>query len=240
MASAYATLASGGVYRSPVLITKITTSAGKPLPLPGRPTVRPVLTPSQAAVEDFVLQQVVQSGTGTAASGVGFPVAGKTGTTENAGDAWFIGYTPKITTAVWMGYADSVRTMDGFRGLSSVTGGTIPAELWHDYMAAALGSEPQLGGAFPAPGSLAGKQLLTAGASTATTPSPSSNPNISSTTSTTAPSSATTKPKPTSGPKPSPTSAPTVPPPAPSPAPTTTTTTSSTTAPSPTTTVVQG
>ena len=238
MASAYATLASGGVYRSPVMITKITNAAGKALTVPGRPTSRPVLTPSQAAIEDYVLQQVVQRGTGTAAGNVGFPIAGKTGTTENSGDAWFVGYTPKITTAVWMGYADKVRTMDGFRGLSSVTGGTIPAELWHDYMAAALRSEPQLGGAFPAPGSLAGKDLMTAGTSTSTTSGPSST-SSSSTTSTTAPTSTTTtKKNPQPGPKPSPTTSPTAPPPPPGPAPTTTTTT--TTVPSSTTTLASG
>ncbi len=186
MASAFSTLASGGMYHSPVLITKVTTASGKPLPNPDRQTSRRVLTTAQAAVEDYVLQQVVARGTGTAAGGIGSAVAGKTGTTENSGDAWFVGYTPRITTAMWMGYADSVRTMDGFRGLSSVTGGTLPAQMWHDYMAAAIKSAPQYAGAFPAPGSLAGKDVMTAGSPTSTTSSSRPAP------STTAPTSPTT------------------------------------------------
>jgi penicillin-binding protein 1A len=231
MAAAYSTLASGGNYHSPLLITKVTTTAGKPLPLPGRASSHQVLTASQAAVEDYVLQRVVQGGTGVSAGGIGSPVAGKTGTTENSGDAWFIGYTPKITTAMWMGYADSVRTMDGFRGLTSVTGGTIPAELWHDYMSAALHSEPQYAGAFPPPGSLAGKDLMAANPNSSTTTGPMTTTN--STTSTTAPAATTTTTAPgKKNPKPAPT--PTNPPVTPGPAPTTTTTT--TTVPQSTTT----
>jgi membrane peptidoglycan carboxypeptidase len=233
MATAYSTLASGGVYHAPLLITKVTNAAGKTLPAPGRANSHQVLTPSQAAVEDYVLQQVVQRGTGEAAAGVGSPIAGKTGTTENSGDAWFIGFTPKITTAVWMGYADSVRSMDGFRGLSSVTGGTIPAQLWHDYMAAALKSEPQYAGTFPAPASLAGKNLMAAGSppSTAgstgptTTTGSTTTTTVAPTTTTTAPAHGQPKPKPNPGPQP------TV-----APNPTTTTAPTTTVAPPPTTT----
>ena len=170
MAAAYATLASGGTYHSPMMITKVTTTGGKSLPLPVKPSSHQVLTPAQAAVEDYVLQQVVQRGTGVAAGGIGSQVAGKTGTTENSGDAWFIGYTPNITTALWMGYADSSKSMNGFRGLPSVTGGTIPAELWHDYMAAAVKTHPQYAGNFPAPGSLGGKNLAQVGTSNNTVP----------------------------------------------------------------------
>jgi penicillin-binding protein 1A len=159
MAAAYSTLANGGVYHTPVLITKVTRANGSLLPLPVAQTTRKVLTPAQAAVETFVLQQVVQRGTGVAAGGVGSAVAGKTGTTERSTDAWFVGYTPKLTAAMWMGYADSARSMDGFRGLSQVTGGTIPAELWHSFMAEALKSFPQDGGGFPTP-DLAGPPLV--------------------------------------------------------------------------------
>jgi penicillin-binding protein 1A len=159
MAAAYATFAAGGVYHPPVLITKVTRANGASMSWPKPPTPRRVLDPNQAAVESYVLQQVVARGTGTAAGGVGSPVAGKTGTTENAGDAWFIGYTPNLTTALWMGYADNARSMDGFRGLSNVAGGTIPAELWHDYMARALASFPVYGGSFPAVTSLGGNLL---------------------------------------------------------------------------------
>jgi penicillin-binding protein 1A len=159
MAAAYATFADGGVYHSPILITKVTTAKGKVLSLPVTPVSRVVLTPAEAAMETYVLQQVVLWGTGTSASGVGTPVAGKTGTTEHSSDAWFVGYTPHVTTAVWMGYASNSRPMVNFRGLKSVQGGTIPAQLWHNYMAAALASEPQLEGTFPLVYSFGGQTL---------------------------------------------------------------------------------
>lgn len=195
MAAAFSTFASGGTYHTPILITKVTTSAGKDLALPVKPSSHQVLTPAQAAVEDYVLQQVVQRGTGTAAGGIGSPVAGKTGTTENSGDAWFVGYTPNITTALWMGYADSARSMNGFRGMSSVTGGTLPAELWHDYMAAAIKSVPRYAGNFPAPGDLGGKNLADAGTPNARNTVPASTtPSSSSTSSSTSSTTSTTKP----------------------------------------------
>ncbi|HET9075642.1 MAG TPA: transglycosylase domain-containing protein [Acidimicrobiales bacterium] len=159
MAAAYATFADGGVYHAPVLVTKVTTASGRSLPLPVKPSSRKVLDPAQAATESYVLQQVVRSGTGAAAGNLPVPVAGKTGTTQNAGDAWFIGYTPKLTTAVWMGYAASDKSMDGFRGISGVSGGSIPAQLWHSYMAAVLRSDPGYGGLFPSTVDLGGQQL---------------------------------------------------------------------------------
>jgi membrane peptidoglycan carboxypeptidase len=160
MADAYSTFAADGVQHTPILITKVTKADGTNLALPVTPHQHQVLTSQQAAVETYVLQQVVAKGTGVAAGGVGSPIAGKTGTTEHSSDAWFIGYTPKLTTAVWMGYPDGNKSMDGFRGLGSVTGGTIPASLWHDYMAAALTDEPAYIGSFPSPGPLTGKPLL--------------------------------------------------------------------------------
>jgi penicillin-binding protein 1A len=143
MTAAYATFADNGVYHSPILVTRVTTASGQNLPLPVQPLHRVVLSPNQAAQETYVLQQVVLRGTGEAAGDVGSPVAGKTGTTENSGDAWFIGYTPKLTTAVWLGFAS------GEVPMGQVEGGSLPAELWHSYMKAALGSEPQYGGPFP-------------------------------------------------------------------------------------------
>ncbi len=153
MAAAYATFADGGVYHAPMLITKVTTADRTPLPLPVEPQSRVVLTAAQAAEETYVLQQVVLRGTGTAAGDVGSEIAGKTGTTEHSTDAWFIGYTPNLTTAVWMGYANSAQPMNG------VQGGGIPAQLWHNYMVAALASEPQYQGSFPIVYYLAGATL---------------------------------------------------------------------------------
>jgi penicillin-binding protein 1A len=149
MDAAYATFADGGVYHTPLLVTQVTDSAGRVLPLPVTPSARQVLTTTQDNELTYILEQVVLRGTGTAAGNVGSPVAGKTGTTDNSANAWFIGYTPNLTTAVWMGYADTFKPMVNFRGLTSVQGGTIPAQLWHNYMASAIASEPQWAGQFP-------------------------------------------------------------------------------------------
>jgi membrane peptidoglycan carboxypeptidase len=194
MAAAYSTFASGGVYHAPLLITKVTTSTGKVLPLPVAPKSRVVLTPDQAALETYVLQQVVLGGTGGAAGGVGSPVAGKTGTTDSSNDAWFIGYTPSLTTAVWMGYADAERTMDGFRGIPRLTGGTVPAILWHDYMAAALGSEPQYTGSFPTVNSFGGVTLSPPAPGTVVFPTTTTTTTTTVPKRTTVPKSSTTKP----------------------------------------------
>jgi penicillin-binding protein 1A len=145
------------------LITRVTNAQGKALPPPVTPVSRVVLTQAQAARETYVLQQVVLWGTGTAAGGLGTPIAGKTGTTENDTDGWFIGYTPNLTTAVWMGYAGGSTSMDGFRGIAHLAGGTIPAELWHNYMEAALTSEPQYAGQFPVVYYLGGETLTPPG-----------------------------------------------------------------------------
>ena len=159
MAAAFATFADGGVYHQPLLITKVTKADGSPMPLPVNPQSRVVLTPTQAGQLDFVLQQVVLKGTGSAAAVAGSSEAGKTGTTEHSSDAWFIGFTPNLTTAVWMGYADSIKPMVDFRGYSSIQGGGIPAELWHTYMTSVLASMPQYSGTFPNVTTLLGKTL---------------------------------------------------------------------------------
>jgi membrane peptidoglycan carboxypeptidase len=195
MATVYATFADGGVYHTPLLVTRVTTASGAPLPLPVAPASHQVLTPAQDGELTYVLQQVVLRGTGTAAGGIGSPVAGKTGTTDNSTDAWFIGYTPNLTTAVWMGYASGSRPMNDYHWdgevLSSVQGGTVPAAIWHDYMAAALSSEPQWAGRFPAVSYLAGAPL---------SPPPAGSvlfPEGLGTTTTTAPVTTTTRPSPT-------------------------------------------
>lgn len=152
MAAAYATFANQGVYTSPVLITRVVRADGTVVPWPAR-TSHQVLNAHDAAVLTYVLQQVVLRGTAGAAGGLGAPVAGKTGTTENSANAWFIGYTPKLTTAVWMGYPAGNTPIVAFRHnghfYKSVQGGDVPAQLWHSYMASALASQPSLGGQFP-------------------------------------------------------------------------------------------
>ena len=75
--------------------------------------------------------------------------AGKTGTSEGFGDAWFVGYTPELSTSVWMGYADSRKAMENIKGVAKVFGGTLPAATWKDYMGQALADVPK--STFPLP-----------------------------------------------------------------------------------------
>jgi penicillin-binding protein 1A len=99
------------------------------------PDTKQVLTGIQAGRVTYALEQVIDGGTGKAAS-IGRPAAGKTGTTQNNNDAWFVGFTPKLTAAVWMGYPDKLQPMDDVHGLK-VQGGNIPAEMWRKFMQAA-------------------------------------------------------------------------------------------------------
>jgi penicillin-binding protein 1A len=103
------------------------------------PVRRHVLTANTAALETSLLEGVVRSGTGKRAQlSDGRQVAGKTGTTENYGDAWFVGYTPQLVTAVWVGYPTGLRPMlTEFNG-DAVAGGTFPALIWKTFMERAL------------------------------------------------------------------------------------------------------
>lgn len=136
MAGAFSTFANRGVRVAPTVIVQVATADGKVLQ-PPRPQARTrVLDQSQADVVNLALQKVVTEGSGTAAK-IGKPVAGKTGTTQDFGDAWFVGYTPRLTTAVWMGFPEgNVRKMDNVRG-RKVNGGSFPAMLFRRFMQAA-------------------------------------------------------------------------------------------------------
>ncbi len=90
-----------------------------------------------------VLTGGVEFGTGVGAQiGRKGGTAGKTGTSEGFGDAWFVGYTPELSTSVWMGYADSRKAMENIKGVAKVFGGTLPAATWKDYMSQALAGVP--------------------------------------------------------------------------------------------------
>jgi penicillin-binding protein 1A len=103
------------------------------------PLGRPVLTENTAALVTSLLQNVVTGGTGKQAQlADGRQVAGKTGTTENYGDAWFVGYTPQLVTAVWVGYPNTLRPMLTEYHGKAVAGGTFPALIWKSFMERAL------------------------------------------------------------------------------------------------------
>ena len=152
MARAYSTFANGGrrvdgaVFgNEPRAITQIRDVAGKVV-YNNTPVDRRVMSTTDAEVVNQLLQGVVTGGTGTAAALPDRPVAGKTGTTENYGDAWFVGYTPQLVTAVWVGYPKGLRPMlTEWRG-GPVVGGTFPASIWKTFMQSALkllGAEPE-------------------------------------------------------------------------------------------------
>jgi penicillin-binding protein 1A len=102
------------------------------------PTYKRILPPEVAATVQEILTGPVRFGTATAAALSGVVVAGKTGTTSNYGDAWFVGWTPQMTTAVWVGYPNGLVSMaNDFRG-GPVEGGTYPAIIWHSFMYQAL------------------------------------------------------------------------------------------------------
>ena len=93
-----------------------------------------------AAKVTEILEDNVSYGTGVRAA-FGRPAAGKTGTTDKHADAWFVGYTPDLATAVWMGYAGGEIPMENVHGIS-VSGGSFPAEIWRRLMERTIGLRP--------------------------------------------------------------------------------------------------
>ncbi|MGI8903727.1 MAG: transglycosylase domain-containing protein [Solirubrobacteraceae bacterium] len=147
MADAYATLANGGNHIPPTAITKVIFPTGQVDTTLGAPPKTQVFPDGEAYAATQVLKGVIANGTGTAAQ-FGCPAAGKTGTTSNYTDAWFVGYTPRLSTAVWVGFPDSTISMNDVNGLGPGFGGTLAAPIWHDYMARATGGYC---GDFPSP-----------------------------------------------------------------------------------------
>ncbi len=133
LTNAYAAFASGGKETWPYAVLSITDSAGNLLYQRQPPVRAQTFQPDNIAALDGMLQGVVApGGTGARAAIPGVRVAGKTGTTQDFRDAWFVGYTDKFVTGVWMGNDDD-------SPMRYVTGGMYPAELWHDYMSAVEG-----------------------------------------------------------------------------------------------------
>lgn len=147
MTTVYNTLANSGVRQDPVFITKVVGPSGEVI-FEEKYNGTKVLEPQVADTVVDMLRGVVSGGTGTGARVAGFDVFGKTGTTENYGDAWFCGATVKYTSCVWMG-DPAARTPMRSVGGRTVFGGTYPASIFQTFMVNAtkdLVNEP-----FPAP-----------------------------------------------------------------------------------------
>ena len=139
MAAAFATLANNGTAIEPTTIRSVETLDGRVI-RPRQDITPQVLAPGNAYLITKALEQVIERGTG-AAAGIGRPAAGKTGTTNDYADAWFVGYTPELVTAVWVGYPEGRIPMTNVHGIS-VVGGTLPAQIWRTFMSAALVGRP--------------------------------------------------------------------------------------------------
>jgi penicillin-binding protein 1A len=149
MATAYATIASGGYRNRPTAITKVKfEGTGKSeLPRRWRPHRTKVFPDGVTYEATKILMQNIQGGTGPRAA-IGCPAGGKTGTTDHNTDAWFVGFTPRLATAVWVGYPNDRTQMNSLFYGGPVDGGTFPAAIWGAYMKQAKGS---FCGDFPQP-----------------------------------------------------------------------------------------
>jgi membrane peptidoglycan carboxypeptidase len=151
MASAYGVFDNRGLRAEPTPVLKITQRDGTVLEDNTQEdrTTR-VLEEPVADNVTKVMTGVIQHGTGTAAN-IGRPAAGKTGTAENYENAWFVGFTPTLSTAVWMGYKEGNIPLRGIHGVGQVVGGTWPARMWHDFMTEAMKGVPATDFTQPAP-----------------------------------------------------------------------------------------
>lgn len=136
LTTAYATFASGGNRVTPYFITKVTDRNGTVLEEIQPPPPVPAVTPEVSYIITNLMQSVVASGTGQRAKALGRPVAGKTGTTNDMKDAWFVGYVPQLVAGVWVGY-DQERSLG-----ASGSGGQAAAPIWTEFMLKSLAAIP--------------------------------------------------------------------------------------------------
>lgn len=150
MASAYATFANGGLYMPPVPVARVITEDGQIIE---DNTIRSGIQAIDSSVADNltgILTRVVETGTGVSAQTAGRQIAGKTGTAENYTAAWFAGYTPNFSAAVWLGHNDGVRPLTIY-GNREIVGGGPPAVTWSRIYGALLDRFPAERFASPGP-----------------------------------------------------------------------------------------
>jgi penicillin-binding protein 1A len=143
LTAAYATFANGGQSVLPYVIREVKSSAGKVIYARAATSFGPVIQPQTLSMMNAMLHEVMVSGTGAKANIPGWEVGGKSGTTQDFRDAWFVGYTARLVTSVWLGNDDN-------SAMKRVAGSGLPAEIWGKYMKAAhAGAQPA-----PLPGGL--------------------------------------------------------------------------------------
>ncbi len=143
LTAAYATFANGGQSVLPYVIREVKSSSGKVIYARAATSFGPVIQPQTLSMMNAMLHEVMVSGTGAKANIPGWEVGGKSGTTQDFRDAWFVGYTARLVTSVWLGNDDN-------SAMKRVAGSGLPAEIWGKYMKAAhAGAQPA-----PLPGGL--------------------------------------------------------------------------------------
>jgi penicillin-binding protein 1A len=142
LASAFGTWANRGIHQTPHLVEKVEDSRGRVLEEHRDPQGTQVIAQVHADTMNMVLKSAVENGTGNAARLFGREVAGKTGTTSDYTDARFVGYTSDLVTSVWLGFDKPQQKLVGVRGLAGVSGGSLPAQIWHDFMDVATRDRP--------------------------------------------------------------------------------------------------
>ncbi|HYJ70916.1 MAG TPA: PBP1A family penicillin-binding protein, partial [Actinomycetota bacterium] len=142
LASAFGTWANRGIHQAPHLVEKVVDSKGRVLEDHRGQQGTQVIAREHADTMNLVLRGAVENGTGTAARLYGREVAGKTGTTSDYTDARFVGYTTDLVTSVWLGFDDPKKKLVNVRGYDGISGGTLPAQIWHDFMDGATRNRP--------------------------------------------------------------------------------------------------
>lgn len=150
IASAYGVFANRGVRQEATPVVKIVDMSGKTLEDNSNREGKRVISEAVADNVTDALEGVITRGTAANTGNIGRPAAGKTGTTENFGDAWFVGYTPSLSTAVWMGNSTNNARIN-YKGNRHVYGGTVPTQTWAAFMKSALKDVPPTKFEEPAP-----------------------------------------------------------------------------------------
>ena len=152
LVSAYASFANGGKLAEPYLVTEILSREGELIYARPEPPAVQVIDPAVLAELNSMMRETLKSGTARSASLPGWDAAGKTGTSQDFRDAWFVGYTSALVTGIWLGNDDNSPT-------KHVAGGSLPVEIWSRFMKQALATTPPA----PLPASEAAANGLFAG-----------------------------------------------------------------------------